>query len=102
MTFNAVTAVLAIPAVAAALLDVEMEVVAVVVVVAGAEDRVEILAAIGPHGIQEATLAEREDAGLPDIDVLAVVEVDAHDVERVALAVLGEGAAAGYLSAGIA
>src|SRR5262245_21501914 len=72
---------------APAILDVEVEVIAVVVVVAGAEHRAEILAPVGPNGVEEALLTEGEEAGLADVDVPAVVQLDAHDVERIALAV---------------
>src|SRR5690349_1427706 len=89
-------------AIVAALLDVEVEMVAVVVIVTGAEHGVEVLAAVATHIVQEAALAEREEARLLHVDILAVVQLDAHDIKRVALAMLGQRAAAGDLAAGIA
>src|SRR6185312_17109568 len=101
----AVPCVHALPAGAVAILavlDVEMEVVAVVVIVAGAEHGGEILAAIGAHGVEEAALAEGKQTGLAYVDVVAVVQFDAHDIERVALAVFGQDTFAGDVAAGIA
>ncbi|BAB49671.1 mll2576 [Mesorhizobium japonicum MAFF 303099] len=92
------TGAIAVPAV----LDIEMEMVAVVVIVAGAEHGGEILATIGAHIVEEAARAEGEQAGLAHIDVVAIVEFDAHHVERIALAVLGQNTFAGDVAAGIA
>src|SRR5690606_9451337 len=53
-----------------AVLDVEMEVIAVVVVVAGAEHGGEVLAAVGAHIIEETALAEGKQAGLAHVDLV--------------------------------
>ena len=66
-----------------------MEVIAMIVVVAGAEHGREILAAVGPDVAQEAARAEGEQAGLLDVDVTAAAEFDAADIERIAFRVLG-------------
>src|SRR5262245_10559220 len=87
---------------AAARFYVEMEMVAVVVIVAGTEHGGEILAAIGAHAVQETARAEREQAGLLHVDVAAAGELYAADVDCVAGRVLGHGMRAVDAPAGIA
>src|SRR5690606_32329900 len=87
-------------AIVAALLDVEVEMVAMVVIVAGTQHGVEILASVRAHRVEEAALAEAEKSGFADVDLAAVVELYGHDVQRVALAVFGKHApASGDLAA---
>src|SRR4051812_13784431 len=89
-------------AAAAARLDVEMEVVAMVVIVAGAEHGGEIVAAVGAHRVQETARTEGKQPRFLDIDVAAVRQLDAADVERVAGGVLGHRVRTVDAAAGIA
>src|SRR5262245_45837363 len=81
---------------------VEMEMVAVVPVVAGAEHGREILAAVRPHIVEEAAGAEGEQARLLDVDVASACKLDAADVDGIALRVGGHGARAVDAAAGVA
>jgi len=67
---------------------VKMKVVAVVGIIARPKHGRKIVAALGAHGVEQAPLAERKEARATDVDLTAVLERNAHDVDRIALGML--------------
>lgn len=73
---------------AAALHQIEVKMICVFAVIAGSEDRGEIRTGIGAHAIEQAFLAEGEEAGFAHCDALSIVQNDFGYIDGIAAGML--------------